>query len=104
VVDAIEGDESGMTKLKLRNLKSGAASELPSQGVFIYVGMHPNTEFLKGTVELTPDGYVIADEEGRTSVPGIFAAGDDRNKQLRQIATAVGDGASVSFTVEKYLK
>ena len=48
VVDAIEGDESGMTKLKLRNVKSGAISELPAQGVFIYVGMHPNTEFLKG--------------------------------------------------------
>lgn len=104
VVDAVEGDQSGMTRLKLRNLKSGATSELPAQGVFIYVGMHPNTEFLKETIELTPDGYIVADEGGRTSVPGIFAAGDVRNKQLRQIATAVGDGAAVSFTVEKYLK
>src|SRR3990172_5348920 len=97
VVDAIEGDESGMTKLKLRNVKSGAISELPAQGVFIYVGMHPNTEFLKGTVELTPDGYIVADEDGNTTVPGIFAAGDVRKKELRQIATAVGDGAAVSF-------
>ena len=104
VVDSVEGDDSGMTRLKVRNIKSGATSELPAQGVFIYVGMHPNTEFLKGFVELTPDGYIVADEEGRTSIPGIFAAGDVRKKELRQIATAVGDGASVSFTVEKYLK
>jgi len=104
VVDAIEGDEAGMTKLKLRNVKSGATSELPAHGVFIYVGMHPNTEFLKGFVELTSDGYVVADEDGNTTVPGIFAAGDVRKKELRQIATAVGDGAAVSFRVEKYLK
>lgn len=104
VVDSVEGDDSGMTKLKLRNVKSGATSELPAQGVFIYVGMHPNTEFLKGTIELTPEGYIVADEEGKTLMPGIFAAGDVRKKELRQIATAVGDGAAVSFTVEKYLK
>lgn len=104
VVDAVEGDDSGMTRLKLRNVKSGATSELPGQGVFIYVGMHPNTEFLKGLIELTPDGYINADEEGKTTVPGIFAVGDVRKKELRQIATAVGDGAAVSFTVEKYLK
>ena len=104
VVDSAEGDDSGMTKLKLRNVKSGATSELPAQGVFIYVGMHPNTEFLKGTIELTPDGYITADEEGKTSAPGVFAVGDVRKKELRQIATAVGDGAAVSFTVERYLK
>lgn len=104
VVDAIEGDDSGMKKLKLRNIKNGGTSELPAQGVFVYVGMHPNTEFLKGTVDLTPGGYVVADEEGKTSTPGIFAAGDVRKKELRQIATAVGDGAAVSFAVEKYLK
>lgn len=104
VVDAAEGNESGLSSLKLRNVKSGETSVLPAQGMFIYVGMRPNTEFLKGFVELTPDGYIVADEEGRTSLPGIFAAGDVRKKQLRQIATAVGDGAAVSFTVEKYLK
>jgi thioredoxin reductase (NADPH) len=104
VVDAVEGDESGMTGLKLRNLKSGETSDLPAQGVFIYVGMRPNTEFLRGLIELATDGYIVADEEGRTSIPGIFAAGDVRKKQLRQIATAVGDGAAVSMTVEKYLK
>lgn len=104
VVDAVDGDEAGMTKLKLKNVKSGATSELPVQGVFIYVGMHPNTEFLKGFIELTPDGYVVADEEGKTSMPGIFAAGDVRKKELRQIATAVGDGATVSYALEKYLK
>lgn len=104
VVDAVEGDDSGMTKLKLKNVKSGATSELPASGVFIYVGMHPNTGFLKGFVDLTSDGYIVADEDGNTSVQGIFAAGDVRKKELRQIATAVGDGAAVSFTVEKYLK
>lgn len=104
VVDSIEGDDSGMTRLKLRNVENGSTSELPAHGVFIYVGMHPNTEFLKGFVELTSDGYIVADEDGNTSVPGIFAAGDVRKKELRQIATAVGDGAAVSFTVEKYLK
>lgn len=104
VVEAVDGDESGMTRLKLRNVKSDAISELPAQGVFIYVGMHPNTEFLNGLIELTPDGYINADEEGKTTVPGIFAAGDVRKKELRQIATAVGDGAAVSFAVERYLK
>lgn len=104
VVDSIDGDESGMNRLRLRNARSGETSELAAHGVFIYVGMHPNTEFLKGFIELTPDGYIVADEEGQTSVPGVFAAGDVRKKQLRQIATAVGDGAAVSFTVERYLK
>ena len=71
--------------------------------MFIAVGISPNTELLEGTVALDAGGYVDAGEDGATSVPGIFAAGDVRTKNLRQIITAVADGANCVSSVERYL-
>jgi thioredoxin reductase (NADPH) len=101
VLEKIEG-EKAVKAVVLKNVKTGATERLELEGVFIYVGMHPITEFLGGVVELTPEGYIKAGEDTRTSAPGIFAAGDVRIKPARQIATAVADGASAVRAVEIY--
>jgi thioredoxin reductase (NADPH) len=102
VVDKVEGVQ-GVEALKLRNVRGGELSRLPVEGVFIYVGVTPITGFVKGVVELTPEGYILAGEDTKTSVPGIFAAGDCRIKPARQIVTAVADGANAVKAVELYL-
>ena len=76
---------------------------IPVSGVFIAVGIQPRSEFAKNLVAMDEKGYIIADETGATSVPGVFAAGDVRTKQLRQVVTAVADGANAVTSVEKYL-
>ena len=72
-------------------------------GVFIAVGISPNSEAFKDSVDMDQGGYILAGEDGKTSVPGIFAAGDVRTKGLRQIVTAVADGANCVTSVERYL-
>ena len=76
---------------------------IPVSGVFIAVGIQPRSEFAKNHVAMDEKGYIIADETGATSVPGVFAAGDVRTKQLRQVVTAVADGANAVTSAEKYL-
>lgn len=100
-VEEIRGDEKVHSVL-FRNLKDGSISELPVDGVFIFVGTQPNTEFID--VEKDENGFIITDEELRTSIEGIFAAGDCRKKPLRQISTAVGDGALAVHSAEAYLE
>lgn len=102
VVEAIEGDEQ-VERVKLLNRKTGKQSEVKVDGVFIAVGIHPNTECFAGLVEMDANGYVVAGENCETSVPGIFVAGDTRTKELRQIITAVADGANAVNSVQKYL-
>ncbi len=101
VVESINGSDQ-LDSLTIKDVKTGETRELDVQGLFIYVGMHPLTEFLQGVVELTEEGYVKAGEDTKTSVPGIFAAGDVRHKPLRQIATAVADGANAVRSIEVY--
>ncbi len=101
VVEKIEGDGQ-VSGLTLKNVKTGEISELPLQGVFIAVGITPNSEIFEGLVEMD-HGYIAADETGKTSAPGVFAAGDVRTKALRQIVTAVADGANAVTSAEKYL-
>jgi thioredoxin reductase (NADPH) len=96
--------QSGVQGLELKNVKSRETRILPVSGVFFYVGLKPITEFLKGVVKLDEQGYVITDENMATSAAGIFAAGDVRQKLLRQVTTAVGDGATAAFAVERYLE
>ncbi len=103
VVAGVVG-QSEVAGLELKNLKTQLTRTLPVKGVFFYVGLKPNTEFLKLVVELDDQGYVITDVNLATSAPGIFAAGDVRQKQLRQVATAVGDGATAAFAVEQYIE
>jgi thioredoxin reductase (NADPH) len=78
-------------------------TDLKLDGLFIYVGALPNTDFLKGLLNLNEEGYIITNENLETNVPGIFAAGDVRKKTLRQISTSVGDGALAAIMAEKYL-
>ena len=89
--------------LKLLNKKTGEKRELAVDGVFVAVGITPNSEEFKGSVDMDPAGYIVAGEAGKTNVPGIFAAGDVRTKALRQIVTAVADGANCVASVEQYL-
>lgn len=101
VLVKIEGKKE-VDHLVLKNVNTGEESNLDVEGVFIYVGMLPYTGFLEGMVDLTTEGYIAAGEDTRTSVPGIFAAGDVRDKPARQIATAVADGATAVRSVEIY--
>lgn len=102
VVEAIEG-ENKVESIKLLNKKSGVKSTVSVDGVFVAVGISPNSEAFEGLVEMDKGGYIVAGEDGKTSVPGIFAAGDVRTKALRQIVTAVADGANCVTGVERYL-
>ncbi len=103
VVTRIVGD-SGVEGLELQNVKTKGTRSLKVGGVFFYVGWLSNTGFLKGTLNLDEQGYVLTDDTMATSAVGVFAAGDVRNKLLRQIATAVGDGATAAFAAEKYIE
>jgi thioredoxin reductase (NADPH) len=95
--------EKKVTGVKIENVRTGAVTELKCDGVFIAVGRIPNTELARGQLDLDENGYIIADETTRTSVPGVFAVGDVRTKPLRQIVTAASDGAVASKFVEEYL-
>jgi thioredoxin reductase (NADPH) len=103
VVCSIIG-ETGVEGLEVQNVKSREKRILKVNGVFFYIGLKPNTDFLKGTIELDESGYVLTDANMATSAPGIFAAGDVRKKLLRQLTTAVGDGAIAAFAVERFLE
>ena len=83
-----------MTGLKLRNVKTDDERVLAASAVFIAIGMRPYTAFLEGDLETDGGGYIVADAMGRTTMPGVFAAGDVRTKELRQVVTAVADGAN----------
>ena len=102
VVEEITGEDA-VSGLRVRNLKTGESCRLQMDGVFVAVGIRPGTELVRDLVDCDEGGYVLAGEDCVTSVPGIFAAGDVRKKPLRQIATAVADGANAAVSVENYL-
>ena len=95
--------EDGFKGVRLQNVKTGEATEIACDGIFISVGRKPVTEFLEGQVELDKGGYIVADESTRTNIPGVFAVGDVRTKVLRQVVTAVADGAVASHYIDEYL-
>lgn len=86
-----------------RNVKTGEVGELPVDGVFIFIGHYPNSEFLVGQLAMDEHGYVITDEFMRTSVPGIYAAGEIQDPHYRQIATSVGQGVAAALQLERWL-
>ena len=92
-----------VTGVRLKNEKTGEMRQIACDGVFISIGRKPATEFLAGKLELDANGYVVAGEDTRTSVPGVFAVGDLRTKPLRQVVTAVADGAAAVTAAEEYL-
>lgn len=92
-----------LTGVQLKNLNSGEVSNLDCDGLFISVGRTPATELVRGQLELDPGGYILAGETTETSIPGVFAVGDVRTKRLRQVVTAVSDGAVAVHMAEEYL-
>ncbi|MDK2848318.1 MAG: thioredoxin reductase [Desulfuromonadales bacterium] len=101
--EQVMSDNRGVNGLEVKNKFSGEKSVLEVEGVFFAIGVIPKAHFLADVLDLNEDGYIVTDTECRTSIPGVFAAGDVRNKTLKQIATAVGDGAVAAITAEKYL-
>ena len=102
VVDEILGDDK-VRGVKVRNKLTGEVKTLDVDAVFIYIGLKPNTDFLKGFVELDESGFIPTDRYMATNVPGVFAAGDVRVKKLRQIVTAVADGALAATSAYEYI-
>lgn len=88
---------------ELQNLKTGEKSEILCDGIFVSIGRKPATDFLKGILNLDENGYIVADETTKTNIEGVFAVGDVRTKALRQIVTAVSDGATAVHFAEEYL-
>lgn len=103
VIEEILGEET-VKKVILKNLETEQRIELPIDGVFIYVGNEPNTHFVKNIIELTEEGYIKTDDFMRTNIAGVYAVGDVRHKLLRQVVTAVSDGAIAAYHAEKYIE
>ena len=102
VVEEIVGDRM-VSGVRIRNVKTREQSTLPVDGVFIFVGTEPNTDFVKGILKLDEKGAIVTNQDTQTLVPGIFAAGDVQESFAQQIAVAVGHGAQAAMMVEHYL-
>lgn len=98
------GGGDAVDHVVLQNVINGEETRMPVDGVFILIGLDPNTRMLEGIVDLDDMGYIITDENMQTNVPGVYAAGDVRKKLLRQIVTACADGAIAATAAEKYLE
>lgn len=103
VVDTIDGLDL-IQEIRLKNVKTGEKRTLPVSGVFIFVGLTPNTAPFRELVSLDGSGYITVDANMQTSVPGIFACGDCTAKRLRQVVTACGDGATAAFSAQLYVE
>ena len=95
--------EKHLSGLEIENIKTHEITTVTANGVFVYIGMQPRTALFEGQVKLNNWGYIEADDEMRTTIPGVFVAGDVRSKTVRQVATAVGDGAVAAVNAERYL-
>lgn len=102
-VVAANGDEI-LESITVKNVKTGEESELPVNGCFVFVGYLPITELFKGKIEMTQRGDIITDPNMKTNIPGVFAAGDVRDKSLRQVITAAADGAIAATQAEHYIQ
>ena len=102
VVEEIQGNGSVQTA-RVRNLKTDTQQEVPIDGVFVFVGHYPNSKFLEGQVAMDEHGYIITDELMRTSVSGVFAAGEIQDPIYRQVGTSVGQGVAAGMQTERWL-
>ena len=101
VTELLHGEK--LTGIRVKNLQTGEESTIDCDGIFVSIGRQPATELAAGQLNLDPGGYVIAGESTETNIPGVFAVGDIRTKALRQIVTAVADGAAAAHAAEEYL-
>lgn len=103
-VDGVRVEDGRVAGVLIRDLATGEVTDLDASALFVAVGSLPKSDILRDTgIELDERGYVVAGEDGKTSIPGVFAAGDVRTKQLRQVATAVGDGANAAASAFEFL-
>ena len=100
---SINGDEM-VESITVENRSTGEKKDMPVEGVFVYVGLKPNTGLFNGKIKFDKNGFIITDTQLKTSQEGVFAAGDVRQKILRQIATAIGDGALAAFSAKTYIE
>lgn len=103
VVEEILGDQT-VTGVRVRNVKTGETSVIETDGVFIYIGMEPQTQIFAGQLALDERGYIITDRRQRTNIPGVFAAGDIQDPYYRQLVVAAGTGAIAAMEVERFLE
>jgi thioredoxin reductase (NADPH) len=102
VVEEFVGNEI-LEAARVKDLKSGEVYDYPAAAAFIYVGYHPNTEYLKDKLDMDPEGHIYADIHMRTSIPGVYACGDARAESTRQLGAAVGDGITAALAAYHYL-
>lgn len=102
LVEEIKGEDK-VGQVRVRNVKTGKDSDIICQGVFIFVGIDPNTEFIKNLIKTNESGFIIIDQKMHTSQEGIFACGDCAEKSLYQVVSACGDGATAADSAHKYL-
>lgn len=102
VVEQIKGDDI-VEQIQVRNVKTNEVYDLDVNALFVAIGNKPNTEVFRNIIDMDDYGYIVANEEGVTSIPGVFAAGDVRTKTLRQVITAASDGANAISSIERYL-
>lgn len=103
VIEEILGQEK-VTGVKIKNIQTGEISQLEVDGVFVAIGHQPNTDFLKGQIELDEKDYIVVTNETQTKIPGVFVAGDVADHKYRQAVTAAGSGCKAAFEVEEYLE
>jgi len=102
VVDEIVG-ENAVTGVRVHNVQTGETSVIPTDGVFVYAGLIPNTSLFRGQLDLTEEGYIVTDRRQQTSVPGVYAAGDVQDPWYRQTVIAAGAGAAAAIEAERFL-
>jgi len=106
-VSGFRAKDDGSGKLgaiELQNSESGEIEELHPAGCFVFIGLDPNTEFVKGSIDLDDRGLIVTDMGLQTSMPGVFAAGDVRSGSTKQLASAVGEGAAAAIGIRMYLE
>ena len=101
-IKKLNGDKK-LSSVEILDKNSDETSELAVDGIFVNIGVVPNTELFKDEIELSPSGRIIAGEDCRTNIEGVFAAGDVREKEIRQLTTAASDGTTAALLAEKYL-
>ncbi len=104
VVTAIHSDpQTGVTGVRLKNVKSGEEEDFSCHGLFVAIGHNPNTDLFKGQLHMDQDGYILTHDGCRTSIPGVFAAGDVQDPNIRQAITAAGSGCTAAMQAARYL-